>query len=76
MIGDIDCESRVRALAGKSAGVAHFGFRLVDASEIDKIVNEVENAGGRLLRRGEFEPGLPSDVSDLDGYEIEIWYKP
>jgi catechol 2,3-dioxygenase-like lactoylglutathione lyase family enzyme len=35
-----------------------------------------EEAGGRLLRRGEFGPGLPfAYVEDPDGYEIEIWYE-
>jgi hypothetical protein len=36
----------------------------------------VERAGGRLLRRGEFAPGLPyAYVADPDGYEIEIWFE-
>src|SRR4030088_2460319 len=47
------------ALAGLSGGVAHFGFRLVDPGDIDLAIAEVERAGGRLLRRGEFAPGLP-----------------
>ncbi len=48
--------------AGLSGGIAHFGFR--------------ERAGGRLLRRGEFAPGLPyAYVADPDGYEIEIWFE-
>src|SRR5213593_1870256 len=43
---------------------------------IDTAVKEVERAGGRLLRRGEFAPGLPyAYVHDPDGYEIEIWYE-
>jgi hypothetical protein len=34
------------------------------------------NAGGRLLRRGDFAPGLPyAYVADPDGYEIEIWFE-
>ena len=45
--------------AGKVGGVAHFGFRLVDPNDIDHAIMEVERAGGRLLRRGEFAPGLP-----------------
>src|SRR5437667_12433294 len=47
------------ATAGLSGGIAHFGFRLVDPSDIDRAIAEVERAGGRLLRRGEFAPGLP-----------------
>jgi len=39
-------------------------------------VHEVERAGGTVLRRGEFAPGLPfAFVRDPDGYEIEIWYE-
>jgi catechol 2,3-dioxygenase-like lactoylglutathione lyase family enzyme len=39
-------------------------------------VREVEAAGGKILRRGEFAPGFPFVyVEDPDGYEIEIWYE-
>jgi predicted enzyme related to lactoylglutathione lyase len=56
--------------------VAHFGFRLVDPDDIDRAIAEVERAGGRLHRRGEFAPGLPyAYVADPDGYEIEIWFR-
>ena len=62
--------------AGMVGGVAHFGFRLVAPDDIDRAVTEVERAGGRLLRRGEFAPGLPyAYVADPDGYEIEIWFE-
>jgi catechol 2,3-dioxygenase-like lactoylglutathione lyase family enzyme len=62
--------------AGKLGGLSHFGFRLVDAMDIDTAVREVELAGGRLLRRGEFAPGFPfAYVADPDGYEIEIWFE-
>ena len=64
------------AAAGTVGGVAHFGFRLVDPNDIDHAIMEVERAGGRLLRRGEFAPGLPyAYVADPDGYEIEIWFE-
>lgn len=62
--------------AGKLGGITHFGFRLVRASDIDAAVKEVERAGGKILRRGEFAPGFPfAYVNDPDGYEIEIWYE-
>ncbi len=62
--------------AGESGGIAHFGFRLVDAKDIDKAVEKVQRAGGKLRRRGEFAAGVPyAYVSDPDGYEIEIWYE-
>jgi len=36
----------------------------------------VRAAGGRLLRRGRFAPGMPyAYVANLDGYEIELWYE-
>lgn len=62
--------------AGKRAGIDHFGFRLTKPADIDKAVKEVEEAGGEILRRGEFAPGLPFVyVADPDGYEIEIWHE-
>ena len=64
------------ANAGKSGGIAHFGFRLVDAADINSAVAEVKQAGGRVIRSGEFASGLPfAYVHDPDGYEIEIWYE-
>jgi catechol 2,3-dioxygenase-like lactoylglutathione lyase family enzyme len=62
--------------AGKSGGIEHFGFRLVDPKDIDKAVKDAVAAGGKLLRRGEFGPGLPyAYVADPDGYEVEIWFE-
>src|SRR5262249_10453768 len=62
--------------AGAKAGIRPFGFRLVDPADIDAAVHEVEQAGGKLLRRGAFQPGYPyAYVLDPDGYQIEIWYE-
>ena len=62
--------------AGTSGGISHFGFRLTQASDIDTAIDEVQRAGGKLLRRGEFAPGFPfAYVADPDGYEIEIWFE-
>ena len=62
--------------AGKG-GIAHFGFRLVRAEDIDVAVRAVEDAGGEIVRRGEFGPGEPYVFfADPDGYEVEIWYEP
>jgi catechol 2,3-dioxygenase-like lactoylglutathione lyase family enzyme len=61
---------------GESRGIIHFGFRLTSPDDIDEAVDAVERAGGTLLRRGEFGPGLPyAYVADPDGYEVEIWYE-
>jgi len=62
--------------AGKAGGIAHFGFRLVAPSDIDAAVVAVEAAGGTVVERGEFAPGLPfAFVKDPDGYVIEIWFE-
>lgn len=62
--------------AGRAGGVAHFGFRLVDPADIDVAVEAVEQAGGRVLRRGEFCPGEPYVFfEDPDGYEVELWHE-
>ena len=73
---DVIAFERNRRTAGKTGGVIHFGFRLTSPKDIDKAVREVERAGGKVLRRGEFAPALPFVyVADPDGYEIEIWYE-
>ena len=58
-------------------GASHISaFGSWDPDDIDRAIAEVERAGGRLLRRGEFAPGLPyAYVADPDGYEIEIWFE-
>jgi predicted enzyme related to lactoylglutathione lyase len=48
----------------------------MDARDIGSAMAQVEAAGGRVLRRGEFAPGFPfAYIADPDGYEIEIWYE-
>src|SRR5262245_11383170 len=60
-------------LAGVNGGVAHFGFRIANPSELDQAIAEVEAAGGKLIRRGEHAPGVPfAYVADPDGYMIEL----
>ena len=62
--------------AGKSGGVAHFGFRLTKPSDIDAAVKAVRDAGGTVTDQGEFVPGEPYLFArDPDGYEFEIWYE-
>jgi catechol 2,3-dioxygenase-like lactoylglutathione lyase family enzyme len=63
--------------AGRVGGIGHFGFRLAQPDDIDAVVAGALAAGGTLLRRGEFAPGLPfAYVADPDGYEIELWFEP
>lgn len=73
---DVIAFERKKSRAGKTGGIEHFGFRLVKPEDIDKAVKEVERAGGKIIRSGEFGPGFPFVyVRDPDGYEIEIWYE-
>ena len=61
---------------GKSGGIKHFGFRLVEARDIDRAAIAIEKAGGKILHRGEFAPGEPYVFfTDPDGYEVEVWYE-
>lgn len=73
---DIFAFERDTKRAGKTGGVRHFGFRLVDPNDIDTAVEAVLAAGGSLKEQGEFAPGYPyAYVADPDGYEIEIWFE-
>jgi len=73
---DVIAFERDANLAGRTGGITHFGFRLESPDDIDAAVREVEQAGGKVLRRGVFKPGYPfAYVEDPDGYEIEIWYE-
>lgn len=64
-------------LAGKNdSGILHFGFRLTNANDIQKAIEAVKEAGGRIKESGEFVAGEPYVFFyDPDGYEIEIWYE-
>jgi catechol 2,3-dioxygenase-like lactoylglutathione lyase family enzyme len=73
---DVIAFERNEAAAGIAGGLSHFGFRLTKPEDMSIALQEVDRAGGRILRSGEFGPGLPfAYVSDPDGYEIEIWYE-
>jgi catechol 2,3-dioxygenase-like lactoylglutathione lyase family enzyme len=62
-----------RGRPGDSGGIAHFGFRLKHAADMDDAVQQIIAAGGRLIRRGEHSPGeLFAYVTDPDGYTIEL----
>jgi len=61
---------------GESAGIAHFGFRLVDPSAIDDAARAIEAAGGTVEEKGEFVHGEPYLFArDLDGYLFEVWFE-
>ena len=61
---------------GQTGGIAHFGFRLKNASDIEEITEKVILAGGTIVDKGEFVPGSPFVFfKDLDGYEVEVWFE-
>jgi hypothetical protein len=63
--------------AGRTGGISHFGFRLIDAAGIDAAVDAALQAGGSLIERGAFAQGRPfAYVADPDGYRIEMWFEP
>src|SRR5262245_2414313 len=56
---DVIAFERNKRKAGKTGGLTHFGFRLRKAADLAPVLKQVEKAGGRILRKGEFGPGLP-----------------
>jgi len=73
---DVIAFERASSRVGECCGIDHFGFRLKRAADIGLAIAEVERAGGKVLRQGEFARGMPfAYVTDPDGYEIEIWFE-
>ena len=73
---DVLVFERRRTGAGKSGGIAHFGFRLCRPQDIVRAVRAIRAAGGSVTSQGEFVPGEPYVFfKDPDGYEVEIWYE-
>ena len=62
-----------RASHGKRGGIDPFGFRLTDPADIGDALRQAQAAGAKVLRQGEFGPGLPfAYIEDPDGYKIEL----
>jgi catechol 2,3-dioxygenase-like lactoylglutathione lyase family enzyme len=73
---DVLVFERKPKLAGRAGGVAHFGFRLQRAADIERARKAIRAAGGTIRETGEFVPGEPYVFfRDPDGYEVEIWYE-
>jgi catechol 2,3-dioxygenase-like lactoylglutathione lyase family enzyme len=61
---------------GRKGGIAHFGFRLKRAADIELAIRSIRAAGGTITDTGEFIPGEPYVFfRDPDGYVVEIWYE-
>ena len=73
---DVLVFERAKSGTGKSGGIAHFGFRLRRARDIEAAIAAVLEAGGQVTSHGDFIPGEPYLFArDLDGYEFEIWFE-
>lgn len=73
---DVIAFERDRKKSGQKGGISHFGFRLKKPTDMEKAVQSVREAGGKIVERGEFTPGFPyAYVRDPDGYLIEIWFE-
>jgi catechol 2,3-dioxygenase-like lactoylglutathione lyase family enzyme len=69
-------EEKLDTPIGVSGGIAHFGFRLREAKDIEVIVSKLIDAGGVIIDKGEFVKGSPYIFfKDPDGYEVEVWYE-
>jgi len=57
---------------GMAGGFQHFGFKL-DVTDHDRMIEQVEKAGGKLVSRGKHGGQFPyAYVADPDGYVIEL----
>ena len=57
---------------GMAGGFQHFGFKL-DVEYHDRVIKQIERAGGKLVSRGKHGGQHPyAYVSDPDGYVIEL----
>ncbi len=73
---DIIVFEEKQQVTGSSGDIAHFGFRLKEAGDIEEIINRIHKAGGTIIEQGEFVPGSPYVYfNDPDGYIIEVWYE-
>lgn len=65
------CQAKAGDAIG-DGGVSHFGFR-AQRSEFDAMVEQIQDAGGKLLRRGVHSANEPfAYFLDPDGYTIEL----
>ena len=58
---------------GAGGGPRHVGLHLDHAQDHDDAVREVEQAGAKIIERGQHGPNVPfARIADPDGNELEI----
>ncbi len=58
---------------GENGGIDHFGFALVDQTQIPQVVEELVAAGATLIDTAELAPGWPTAfLRDPDGYVFQL----
>ena len=73
---DIIVLEKSRGEIRNAGGIKHFGFRLINPTDIKYVITEIKKAGGKIKQYGEFCPGEPYVFFyDPDGYEIEVWFE-
>lgn len=69
-------EEARNSVNANTGGIAHFGFRLREARDIEEINQKIIQSGGTIMEKGEFVPGSPYIFfKDPDGYTVEVWYE-
>jgi catechol 2,3-dioxygenase-like lactoylglutathione lyase family enzyme len=62
-------------LLGAQGGVSHFGYKLPNVEEYERVIASVGEFGGRLLTRCEHGGMLSHTyLADPDGYTVEVYY--
>lgn len=62
--------------AGKTGGVAHFGFRMRERADMAEVLEQVSRAGGSPQNHGTRGEEVYAFFNDPDGYELELWWGP
>ncbi len=69
-------EERDPNLTGTSGGIAHFGYRAKQPSDVHEIRKKLLELKAEIVDEGQFLPGSPYIFfKDPDGYLIEVWYE-
>jgi len=75
----LNCNPESTDVSGKMGGIAHFGFRLKQATDMSELLDAVAKAGGTPVEHGERGKNREERyafAADPDGYEIEFFWSP